>query len=140
MLGGVHSLLEALFTSVMMVADESSLEEAVGAVKPDLVVVDLSLPRARDRNDMNLIRQLTREHPNLRLVVLSVHDDPTAAAEVRAAGAAGYVLKRSVAADLVPAVRAVLSGGEFVSPAVRWPNPTLGQDSATDRTNKEHDK
>jgi DNA-binding NarL/FixJ family response regulator len=137
MLRGVHSLLEAIFTSVVMVADESSLQEAVGAVKPDLVVVDLSLPRAKVSNDVNLIRQLTREHPDLRLVVLSVHDDPTAAAEVRAAGAAGFVLKRSVAADLVPAIRAVLSGGVFVSPGVQSTNPTLGQDPATDRTNKE---
>jgi DNA-binding NarL/FixJ family response regulator len=115
MLAGVHSLLDAVFETVLMVADERSLMEAIATSKPDLVVVDLSLPSS---GEVNIARRLMSQHPDLRLVVLSVHDDPTVVAAVRQAGAAGYVLKRCVATDLVSTVREVLRGGESISPAV----------------------
>src|SRR4051812_26976533 len=89
MLGGVHSLLDALFETVLMVADERSLVEAAATFKPDLVVVDLSLP---GDGEANVARRLLGRHPDLRLVVLSVHDDPTVAALIINTGAAGFVL------------------------------------------------
>ena len=116
MLGGVHCLLDALFETVLMVADERSLMEAVGSFKPDLVVADLSLPR---EGEANIARRLMQRHPELRLIVLSVHDEPTVVSQVRNAGAAGFVLKRTAATDLVPAVQEVLRGGGYVSAAVQ---------------------
>jgi DNA-binding NarL/FixJ family response regulator len=116
MLGGVHALLDALFETVLMVADERSLMEAIATFKPDLVVADLSLPSA---GEANIATRLKSHDPALRLVVLSVHDDPTVATVVLQAGAAGFVLKRSAAADLALAVNEVLHGGEYVSPSVR---------------------
>lgn len=119
MLGGVHSLLDALFETVLMVADERSLMEAIAALKPDLVVVDLSLPRD---GEADIARRLLGGHPGQRLIVLSVHDEPTVVTQVLGAGVAGFVLKRAAATDLVPAVREVLRGGVYVSPAVQ-PDP-----------------
>lgn len=116
MLGGVHSLLDALFETVLMVADERSLLEAVATFKPDLVVVDLSLPR---EGEANIARRLMQRHPELRLIVLSVYDEPTVVSQVRNAGAAGFVLKRAAATDLVPAVQEVLQGGVYASAAVQ---------------------
>ena len=116
MLGGIHSLLDALFTTLLMVADERSLMEAVTTFKPDLVVVDLSLPR---EGEANIARRLIGRHPDLRLIVLSVHDEPTVVGQMLSAGVAGFVLKRAAATDLVPAVREVLRGGTYVSPALR---------------------
>jgi DNA-binding NarL/FixJ family response regulator len=116
MLGGVHSLLDALFQTVLMVADERSLMEAVTTFKPDIVVVDLSLP---DEGEANIAKRLLERHPNLRLVVLSVHDEPTVVGHMLKAGVAGFVLKRSAAMDLVPAVQEVLRGGTYVCPALR---------------------
>jgi DNA-binding NarL/FixJ family response regulator len=116
MLGGVHSLLADLFETVLMVADERSLLEAVSTLPPDLVVVDLSLP---GEGEANIARRLLEQHPGLRLIVLSVHDEPTVAAQVREGGAAGFVLKRAAATDLVPAVQEVLRGGTYVSAAVQ---------------------
>jgi DNA-binding NarL/FixJ family response regulator len=116
MLGGVHSLLNALFETVLMVADERSLEDAVATLKPDLVVVDLSLPRG---GEANIARCLLRRHPELRLIVLSVHDEPTIAGQLQSEGVAGFVLKRAAATDLVPAVREVLGGGTYVSPGLQ---------------------
>jgi DNA-binding NarL/FixJ family response regulator len=116
MLGGVHSLLDALFEMVLMVADERSLLEAATTFKPDLVVVDLSLP---GEGEANIASRLMRSHPGLRLIVLSVHDEPMVAGHMLSAGVAGFVLKRAAAVDLVPAVEEVLRGGVYVSAAVQ---------------------
>jgi DNA-binding NarL/FixJ family response regulator len=114
-LGGVHSLLEGLFRTVLMVADERSLMDAVTTFKPDLVVVDLSLP---GDGEVNIARRLLDRHPDLRLIVLSVHDEPTVAEQMLGAGVAGFVLKRTAATDLVLAVEVVLRGGSYVCPAI----------------------
>jgi DNA-binding NarL/FixJ family response regulator len=116
MLGGVHSLLDALFETVLMVADERSLLEAVTTFKPDLVVVDLSLP---GEGEANIAGRLMRSHPGLRLIVLSVHDESMVARYMLRAGVAGFVLKRAAAVDLVPAVEKVLRGEVYISAAVQ---------------------
>jgi DNA-binding NarL/FixJ family response regulator len=115
MLEGVHGLLEELFETVLMVADERSLVEAVTTFQPELVVVDLSLPGAEEAN---VARRLTDRFPDLRVIVLSVHDEPTVAGQLLGAAAA-FVLKRSAATDLLPAIKEVLRGGTYVSPALR---------------------
>jgi DNA-binding NarL/FixJ family response regulator len=123
LLGGVHSLLDALFESVLMVADERSLMEALAKFAPDVVVVDLSLPHT---GKTNVAMRLRRSHPDVPVIVLSVHDDPTVVAGVQSSGAAGFVLKRTVATDLAPAVHQVLSGGSYVSPAAQDRMHTVG--------------
>ena len=117
MLGGIHALLGVVFDAVVMVADDRSLVEAVGRMHPDLVIVDLSLPS--DGDDLNVAHRLATERPDLRIIVMSVHDEPAAVRQTLAAGAAGFVLKRSAATDLIPAVREVLAGRTYVSPAAR---------------------
>jgi DNA-binding NarL/FixJ family response regulator len=112
MLGGVHRLLAALFETVLMVADEPSLMDAIAEFKPSLVVLDLSLP---DSGEVNVAARLMQSHPDLRLIVLSVHDDPTAVTHLGDAGVPGFVLKRAVATDLIPAVHEILRGGTYVS-------------------------
>jgi DNA-binding NarL/FixJ family response regulator len=118
MLEAVRGLLSARFAAAVMVADEASLLEAVPRLEPDLVVMDLSLPSAQG---VNAVRTLLGRHPGLRVIVLSVHDEPTAVAQALAAGAAGFVLKRTAGADLGPAVDAVLRGETYVSPALGPP-------------------
>lgn len=112
-LGGVHALLHGLFETVVMVADERSLADAVTMLDPEVVAVDLSLSGGQEAD---LVGRLTEGHRGLRLVVLSVYDEPSVADRVMAAGAAGFVLKRTAATDLVPAVRAALAGSNYVSP------------------------
>jgi DNA-binding NarL/FixJ family response regulator len=116
LLEGVHSLLESVFETVVMVADERSLIAAVGSFRPDLVVVDLSLPVVEGAN---IARQLRGRYPDLRVVALSIYDDPTIARLLLEAGVAGVVLKRTAATDLLPAVREVLAGGTYVCPAIQ---------------------
>src|SRR5690348_15690246 len=121
-LESVHSLLETLFETVFMVADERSLIEAVATFEPDLVVVDLSLPVAEGAN---IARQLHGRYPALRVIVLSVYDEPALTSQLLESGVAGVVLKRSAATDLLPAIQEVLRGGKYASPALHRPD---GQD------------
>lgn len=115
MLGGVYSLLDSLFDTVMMVADEASLIDAVLTVKPELVVVDLSLPQ---EGEEHIVSRLMAHDSALRLIVLSIHDEPTVVSQMLGVGIAGFVLKRTVATDLIPAVKEVLRGSVYVSPVL----------------------
>lgn len=127
MLAGVHSLLETVFDSVLMASDEQSMMEAISGLHHDLVITDLSLPGPSQGAGIKLVTRLKHDYPGLPIIVLSVHDDPIVVAETRSAGAAGFVLKRSASTDLIPAVRAVIAGGEYVSPSVCWPEPRQSQ-------------
>jgi DNA-binding NarL/FixJ family response regulator len=116
MLEGVHSLLETVFETVVIVADENSLIAALATFEPDLVIVDLSLPVAEGAN---IALQLRKRYPLARVVVLSVHDEPAMASQLLEAGIAGVVLKRTAAMDLLPAIREVLKGRVYVSQTVQ---------------------
>jgi DNA-binding NarL/FixJ family response regulator len=116
MLAGIRSLLETIFDKVFMVADEGSLLEAAEKIGPDLIVADLSLPVSRE---INIARRLKKTFPDIKLIILSVHDEPTAINECLEAGAAGFVLKRAAVDDLVPAIEAILLGEKYISPSLQ---------------------
>jgi DNA-binding NarL/FixJ family response regulator len=112
MLEGMRRMLETEAKSVVMVADEASLIQAVDRIAPDLVVADLSFPVSGAANIVRLIKQ---HHPETKIIVVSVHDEPAVVNEVIEAQAEGFVLKRRAVADLIPAIREVCQGGRFVS-------------------------
>ena len=115
LLEGVRGLLETMFDTVVMVAEKRSLFEAAGKLKPKLAVVDLSLPVS---GEVNVAREIKSRYPELKFIILSVHDEPTAVSEAMSAGASGFVLKRSIATDIFPAVREILKGGTYISPSL----------------------
>jgi DNA-binding NarL/FixJ family response regulator len=123
-LAAVCGLLGGRFAIIVLVADEASLFDAITRMEPDLVVVDLSLPVS---GDVNIVRSLFSRHPASRVIVLSVHDEWTALSQALGTGAAGYVLKRTAAADLTAAVDAVLRGETYVSPVLGWRPESEGQ-------------
>jgi DNA-binding NarL/FixJ family response regulator len=100
----VRGLLKTAFGTVVMVADEASLIDGAVRLQPDVAVVDLSL--ARDDN-LAWLRTLRRTCPQVKLIVLSVHDEPDVRRAAMAAGADAFVLKRAIATDLLRAVDAV---------------------------------
>ncbi len=116
MLEASRYLLEPTFEIVGTVNDTKSLLEAAETLKPDVVVVDLSMPVS---NGVNAVRQLKYRNAELKVIVLSVHDEPEVVNEVLAIGVLGFVLKRSAALDLIPAIWKVLQGRTYVSPAGR---------------------
>ena len=114
MLAGVRSLLESMFDKVFMVADEGSLLEAAEKICPNLIVADLSLQVSKE---INIARRLKKTFPEIKLIILSVHDEPTAINECMEAGVAGFVFKRAAVNDLVPAIKAVMQGASYISPS-----------------------
>jgi len=126
MLAGVRTLLESLFDKVFMVADGDSLIEAAEKIDslieaaekitPNLIIADLSLPVSQE---INIARRLNKLFPEVKLIVLSVHDDSAAITECIEAGAKGFVLKRTAVDDLIPAIEAVLQDGIYVSSSAR---------------------
>lgn len=112
MLEGVRRMLETEARSVIMVADENSLIQAIDRMSPDLVIADLSFPVS---GAANVVRLIKRHHPEIKIIILSIHDDPAAVSEVAMAGAEGFVLKRRAVVDLIPAIQAVCQGRRYVS-------------------------
>ncbi len=112
MLEGMRRMLETEAKSVLMVADEASLIQAVDRMTPDLVIADLSFPVSGAANVVRLIKQ---HHPETKVIVVSIHDDPAVVSELVNAGAEGFLLKRRAVVDLIPAIREVCQGGRYVS-------------------------
>ena len=98
---GVRGLLDTAFGSVVMVAEETSLLEGAARLQPDVAVVDLSLAQGRS---LGWLRSLRERCPRLKVIVLSVHDEPNVRRAALEAGADAFVLKRAIATDLLPAV------------------------------------
>ena len=111
--GVVRLILMETMGTMFMVADEHSLIEAVASTRFDLVIADLSFPVSSGEN---VVRLLQRLNPELKSIILSVHDEQTVVNECLAAGAKGFVLKRTASTDLLAAVEAVLKGGTYISP------------------------
>ena len=101
---GVRGLLETAFGTVVMVADEASLIDGAGRLQPDVVVVDLSLAQVAG---LDWLRTLRQRCPDLKVIVLSVHDEQSVRKAAMEAGADAFVLKRAIATDLLSAVDAV---------------------------------
>ena len=114
-LGGVRDLLEDMFETVFMVADEASLIEAAEKLSPDFIVADLSLPVS---SEVNVVRRLKKVFPPIKLIILSIHDEGSAVGECLVAGASGFVLKRTAVSDLIPAIETVRKGEIYMSPSV----------------------
>ncbi len=83
--------------------------------RPDIVVMDVAMP---ELNGIEATRRLAASAPHSRVLALSMHKDSVYVREILRAGARGYLLKDSVADDLVSAVRAVASGEGYISPGV----------------------
>lgn len=89
--------------------------EMVAKVEPHLAIVDISLEQ---RNGIDLIKELRAQHPNVRVLVLSMHDEEIYAERALRAGASGYVMKGEAAATVMDAIRRVLSGKIYISEKV----------------------
>ena len=89
--------------------------DVIRRIVPDLVIVDLSLPGA---NGIELIKNIRAEFPTLPLLVLSMHDESLYALRALRAGAQGYVMKQEALDNVIIAIREVLSGRPYLSPAM----------------------
>lgn len=100
------------------VAEAGNVRDAVFAArsaKPDLVLMDMVMP---GESGLEGIPKLLHEHPDVKVLVLSMQDDPAYVREAFAVGAVGYVLKEAADAEVVQAIREVAGGGRYVHPAL----------------------
>jgi DNA-binding NarL/FixJ family response regulator len=93
---------------------EGVLQQA-HALKPDIVVMDISMP---GMNGLIATRRLKQAQPDVAVIALSRHDEDTYLDQLLRAGASGYVLKQSPPPELLQAIRAVAAGGIYLDPAV----------------------
>jgi DNA-binding NarL/FixJ family response regulator len=84
-------------------------------LEPDVVVMDLSMP---ELNGLQATERLKAERPEIKVVALTVHEDPSYLLQLCKAGAVGYVLKRSAGDDLIHAIRTVAGGGLLFDPTL----------------------
>jgi len=115
MLEGLGKVLALHFDVVGTAADGRALLEAAARLRPDLVVADVSMPGI---DGIEATRRLRAMVPGIRVLILSVHGEPSCVRAAFAAGARGYLTKSSVPDEIELAVREVLDGRYYVSPIV----------------------
>jgi DNA-binding NarL/FixJ family response regulator len=111
----VAGLLAKEFTVAAVFLDAESLLDQWHATAPDVIVLDVSLPGV---SGLEAAAHLRRTGCEVPLVFCSVHEDGQIVHAARATGALGYVAKRDLGRDLVPALRAALSGRPFLSSVI----------------------
>src|SRR6266446_5463057 len=110
-----RKLLEQNFDIVGTVSDGRALLDAAPVLKPDVVLLDIGMPLL---NGLDAGRQLKAKMPGLKLIFLTMNEDPDLAVEAMRAGAAGYLLKKSAASELFHAIQAALKGKSYVTPQI----------------------
>jgi DNA-binding NarL/FixJ family response regulator len=116
MVEALKHLLETEFDIVGTARDGRQLLTSAEQLLPELVVVDIGMPLL---NGLDAAEQLKALHPDIEVIILTQNRDPQVAAEAFRRGASGYLLKDSAASELIAAIRMVLKGGRYTSPALR---------------------
>src|SRR5712691_3002844 len=112
---GLKHLLAEDFELVGMVEDGRTLVAAAKKLKPDVIVADITMPHL---NGIEAMIQLRKDNAGIKVVFLTMHQDPAYARRALEAGAAGFVVKHSAPAELVMAIHAALKGQTFIAPAL----------------------
>jgi len=115
LLEAFQKLLEPTCDVVGTCTDGQSLVHRAEQLKPDLILVDVAMPHLSGLDACERIRQRV---PRSKVIFLTMDEDPDTAAEAIRRGASGYLLKVSAASELFDAIREVLSGKTYVTPAI----------------------
>ena len=112
----VH-LLEDEFEILGAFEDGLAMVDAAERLKPDLCLLDISMPFL---NGIEVANELRQDGSTAKIIFLTIHEDPDFVQAALNTGASGYVVKSRIASDLVAAVRQVLAGHKFVSPPLSF--------------------
>jgi len=113
LLEAFHKLLEPTVTIVGTVADGHALLEAARRLRPDIIVLDIGMPLL---NGIEAGRQIKKKMTEIRLIFLTVNEDPDFVTEAFCAGASAYLLKKSIGTELFHAIQQVMIGHTYVTP------------------------
>lgn len=114
-LEGFQRLLEEHGELVGTAEDGRALVDAAARLQPDLVILDISMPRL---NGIDAAKKLKKQFPDMKLIFVTMHADSAYVNEAFKAGASGYLLKRSASKELVQAIQSVMSGNYYVTPLI----------------------
>ena len=112
---GLKRLLRDEFEIVGSVEDGRALVEQASTLYPDVIVADISMPQL---NGIEAARQIKKTDKNIKIVFLTMHPDPTYAANAFEAGASGFVLKHSASSELIRAIHEAIKGRTYVTPLI----------------------
>jgi DNA-binding NarL/FixJ family response regulator len=115
LLGAFRSMLEPEFEVVGTFLDGRTLAENAKGLYPEVIVLDIGMPLM---NGLSAGQRLKQELPAVKLIYLTMNQDPDLAAEAFNLGASGYLLKSSAASELAYAIREVLLGRSYVTPLI----------------------
>jgi DNA-binding NarL/FixJ family response regulator len=142
MLADDHTMLVEAFCKMLSpkceivgtVSNGHALLEAAPRLKPDVIVLDISMPLL---NGLEAARQLKSKMPTVKLIFLTMNEDPDVAVHAMELGASGYLLKSSAASEMFQAIQAVLKGKSYITPRI-----SRGMQEAFIRNppNKKHEK
>jgi DNA-binding NarL/FixJ family response regulator len=112
---GLRSLLEPEFELVGVVQDGRSLIAEAKKIRPEVIVLDISMPLL---NGIEAAQQIHKSDPNIKLIFLTMHPDVAFVREAFRAGASAYLLKRAAVSELVTAIRETLKGRSYLTPLI----------------------
>jgi DNA-binding NarL/FixJ family response regulator len=112
---GIERLFQGRFDVVGTVQDGSLLLEAVARLHPDVIVMDISMPKL---SGLEALRQLKARHDPTKVIFLTMHAEARLATEALRGGAKGFIVKESSGSELIEAVEAVLQGRTYLTSAL----------------------
>ncbi|HTC42269.1 MAG TPA: response regulator transcription factor [Candidatus Acidoferrales bacterium] len=110
----LKGVLEPKFEVVGSVRDGRALVEATAKLKPEVVVVDVAMPKL---NGLDAARQIKHCMPQVKLIFMTMNEDPDLVVEAFRAGGSGFLLKQAAAFELTTAIDKVVKGGSYVTPS-----------------------
>jgi DNA-binding NarL/FixJ family response regulator len=128
----LKNVLEPRCEVVGTVSDGRELLEAASKLNPDIVLLDIAMPRL---NGLDAGRQLKAKMPKVKLIFMTQHQDPYLVGEAFRAGGSAFLLKEAAASELTDALEQVLKGGQYVTPSAA---EGLTNISLRDPKNRDH--
>lgn len=126
---GLSALLEDTFDLAGVVHDGRALLAAVETLRPDVVVTDISMPLL---NGLDAVRQIRLRHPQVKVIILTMHKETQLAVDAFRAGASGYMLKVSPGEELITAIEQVALGRAYVTTLLSKDLITLLMEAGSD--------
>ena len=113
LMDALKSVLEPRCEVVGAVTNGHSLLEAAEKLRPDVIVLDIAMPQL---NGLDAARKLQQKMPAVKLIFMTMNEDPYLVGEAFRAGASGFLLKQAAVFELIDAIEKVLKGGKYLTP------------------------
>lgn len=101
-----------LFSEIHLLYDAESIEQKIAKLNPKLILMDVNLPNSK--NGIEITQNLIKTNPELKIIILTMHNEPVYVKKALEAGAKGYVTKNSPLTEINKAIEEVIKGNEYI--------------------------